>query len=161
MGKSGGAWRAESRRKGRNWRFWAVFHPNQGARRQTSPNPVSMGCGGLKGRQGLELRSRETRREGLDRRRLPPGLCRGFQSLVRSTFSFRFMVSVYERHPRLSGLWLAPRNLLLTGGPWSSRWAGPEGGRKGVVAGVIWTNHVGQQTPRQTPDQSFPSPSES
>jgi hypothetical protein len=23
------------------------------------------------------------------------------------------MVSVYERHPRLSGLWLAPRNLLL------------------------------------------------
>ena len=28
--------------------------------------------------------------------------------------------------------WFIARNLLLTGGPWSSRWAGPEGGEKGV-----------------------------
>jgi hypothetical protein len=30
-------------------------------------------------------------------------------------------------------IWLAARNLLLGGGPWSSRWAGSEGGEKGVV----------------------------
>jgi hypothetical protein len=45
----------------------------------------------------------------------PPGFNRVFQSLVRSTFSFRFMVSVYERHPRLSGLRLAPRKLVFIG----------------------------------------------
>jgi hypothetical protein len=32
------------------------------------------------------------------------------------TFSFRLVVLFYERHPRLSGLWLAPRNLLSAGG---------------------------------------------
>jgi hypothetical protein len=46
-------------------------------------------------------------------RSVPPGFNRVFQSLVSLTFSFRFMVLVYERHPRLSGLWLAPRNLLF------------------------------------------------
>jgi hypothetical protein len=42
---------------------------------------------------------------------IPPGLNRGFQSLVTSAFSFRFIVSVCERHPRLSGLWLAPSGI--------------------------------------------------
>ena len=43
---------------------------------------------------------------------LPRGLTRGFQSLTSVIFSFRFIVSVSKRHPRLTGLWLAPRNSL-------------------------------------------------
>ena len=45
--------------------------------------------------------------------RFPPGLYRNFQSLASSAFSFRFMVSCNERHPRFSGLWLAPPNSIL------------------------------------------------
>ena len=63
----------------------------------------------------------------------PPGFNRVFQSLVGSTFSFRLVVLVHERHPRLSGLRLAPRKLLFKVGAHEGLKCGSKTGRKGVV----------------------------